>query len=49
MPQWMQDVAQYNPVDWAVQAGRAALAAHGDWGIVLSCMGCLVIFTVVCT
>jgi ABC-2 type transport system permease protein len=49
MPQWMQDVAQYNPVNWAVQAGRAALAANGDWSIVFSRMGYLVIFTVVCT
>lgn len=49
MPQWMQDVAQYNPVNWAVQAGRAALAVDGDWGIVLSRMGYLVVFTVVCT
>lgn len=49
MPQWMQDVAQYNPVNWAVQAGRAALATNGDWGIVLSRMGYLAIFTVVCT
>ena len=49
MPQWMQDVAQYNPVNWAVQAGRAALAANGDWSIVFSRMGYLAIFTVVCT
>ena len=49
MPQWMQDVAQYNPVNWAVQAGREALAANGDWSIVLSRMGYLVVFTVVCT
>ena len=49
MPQWMQDVAQYNPVNWAVQAGRAALAVNGDCGIVLSRMGYLAIFTVVCT
>lgn len=49
MPQWMQDVAQYNPVNWAVQAGREALAAHGDWGIVFSRMGYLAVFTVVCT
>lgn len=49
MPQWMQDVAQYNPVNWAVQAGREALAANGDWSIVFSRMGYLVVFTVVCT
>ena len=49
MPQWMQDVAQYNPVNWAVQAGREALAANGDWSIVFSRMGYLVVFTVICT
>ena len=49
MPGWMQSVAKYNPVNWAVQAGREALAAHGDWSIVLSRTGYLVIFTVVCT
>jgi ABC-2 type transport system permease protein len=49
MPQWMQDVAQYNPVNWAVQAGRAALVANPDWGIVLSRLGWLAVFTVVCT
>jgi ABC-2 type transport system permease protein len=49
MPTWMQSVAKYNPVNWAVQAGREALAAHGDWSIVLSRTGYLVIFTVVCT
>jgi ABC-2 type transport system permease protein len=49
MPQWMQDVAQYNPVNWAVQAGREALAVNGDWSIVFSRMGYLVVFTVVCT
>ncbi len=49
MPGWMQSVAKYNPVNWAVQAGRQALAAHGDWSIVLSRTGYLVIFTVVCT
>jgi len=47
MPQWTQDVAQYNPVDWAVQAGRGALAASPDWGIVLSRMGYPAVFTVV--
>ena len=49
MPGWMQTVAKYNPVNWAVQAGREALAVNGDWGIVLSRTGYLVIFTVVCT
>jgi ABC-2 type transport system permease protein len=49
MPQWMQTVAQYNPVNWAVEAGREALAQGGDWGVVLSRLGYLVVFTVVST
>lgn len=49
MPGWMQDIAQFNPVEWAVAAGREGLAASPDWGIVLSRMGWLVVFTVVCT
>ena len=35
MPQWMQDVARYNPVNWAVQAGRGALAVDAHWASVL--------------
>jgi len=31
------------------EGARAALAANGDWSIVFSRMGYLVIFTVVCT
>ncbi|MFD0686436.1 ABC transporter permease [Actinomadura fibrosa] len=32
MPGWMRDVAAGNPVSWALDAGRAALAADPDWG-----------------
>jgi ABC-2 type transport system permease protein len=49
MPLWMQDVAQYNPVNWAVQAGRGALSTNPDWGMVLARMGWLALFTVICT
>ena len=35
MPAWMQSVARYNPVNWAVEAGRSALAASPDWSLVL--------------
>jgi ABC-2 type transport system permease protein len=31
MPHWMQVVARFNPVNWALEAGRAAMAAHADW------------------
>ena len=27
-PDWVQHVARYNPVDWAVVASREALSAH---------------------
>jgi len=31
-PGWVQAVARYNPVDWAVVASREALTATPDWG-----------------
>jgi len=42
-PKWVQTVARYNPVDWAVVASREALAATPDWGVVGSRLGLLVI------
>jgi ABC-2 type transport system permease protein len=36
IPSWMRAVADYNPVNWAVQAGRQALEASPDWGFVLA-------------
>ena len=33
-PEWIQQVARYNPVNWASQAGREALASNPDWGFV---------------
>jgi ABC-2 type transport system permease protein len=40
-PQWVQDVARFNPVDWAVVASREALLANTDWGMVWSRLGLL--------
>jgi ABC-2 type transport system permease protein len=48
MPGWMQGIATYNPVEWAVRAGREGIAADPDWVIVLSRMGWLLLFAVVC-
>ncbi|MBN9110678.1 MAG: ABC transporter permease [Pseudonocardia sp.] len=31
MPGWIQTVATWNPVDWAVTASRSALSADPDW------------------
>jgi ABC-2 type transport system permease protein len=33
-PDWIQTVAAYNPVDWAVVASRQALSADPDWSMV---------------
>jgi ABC-2 type transport system permease protein len=41
MPHWMARVADLNPVNWAVIAGRAATSAHADWGLVASRAGFL--------
>jgi ABC-2 type transport system permease protein len=44
MPGWIQDVARFNPVDWAAEAGREAVAADVDWASVLSHGGYLLAF-----
>ncbi len=49
MPHWIQAVSQLNPVNWSVEAGRAALAGSPDWSFVLSRLGLLAVFSVVCT
>jgi ABC-2 type transport system permease protein len=41
-PAWVQHVARYNPVDWAVVASRQALSAGTEWGAVWSRLGLLV-------
>ncbi|MEO3767539.1 ABC transporter permease [Streptomyces sp. B8F3] len=41
MPSWMRHIADANPVDWAVVAGRGALSADPDWGEVLVRCGAL--------
>lgn len=48
VPGWIRQIARYNPVNWAVQAGRAALGADTDWGLVLSRTGGLLVLAVVC-
>ncbi len=40
-PTWVQNVARYNPVDWAVVASREALSADPDWTMVWSRLGLL--------
>ncbi|MBX6770747.1 MAG: ABC transporter permease [Chloroflexi bacterium] len=49
MPAWMQTIARFNPVNWAVDAARSALASDADWGLVLTRIGLLLVLAIVCT
>jgi ABC-2 type transport system permease protein len=44
MPEWMQTVADFNPVNWSVEAGRMALSADPEWGEIALRCGLLVAF-----
>jgi ABC-2 type transport system permease protein len=46
-PGWLQTVARYNPVDWAVVASRQALSGGTDWGAVGVRIGALAALAVV--
>lgn len=48
IPDWIDTVATFNPLNWTVVAGREALGASVDWGLVGSRIGFLVAFTGVC-
>jgi ABC-2 type transport system permease protein len=44
MPGWMETVAQFNPVNWAAEAGREALSSSPDWGAIAGWAGLLLAF-----
>ena len=48
MPPWMQAVSELNPVNWSVAAGRAALARSPDWSYVVTRLGFLAVFGLLC-
>jgi ABC-2 type transport system permease protein len=48
LPDWIGTVAKYNPVDWAIVAGREAVSAGTDWASVAGYCGLLAAFAVVC-
>ena len=48
IPGWMQTVAKFNPVNWAVEAGREAVSAGTDWGFVMERVGLLFGLAAVC-
>jgi ABC-2 type transport system permease protein len=47
-PEWIQTVAAFNPVNWAIEAGREALLVSPDWSFILSRIGGLVLVAVAC-
>jgi len=47
-PGWIQEVARFNPVNWTVQAGRAALNGNTDWALVVERVSMLAVFAVTC-
>ncbi|HLI38285.1 MAG TPA: ABC transporter permease [Streptosporangiaceae bacterium] len=49
MPHWMRLVADGNPVNWALEAGRAAMSASPDWGRVLTQGGGLTLLAMAVT
>jgi ABC-2 type transport system permease protein len=48
MPGWIQTVARFNPVNWAVEAGRSAAGQQADWGLVATRIGLLAGLAVIC-
>ena len=48
VPDWIATAARFNPVNWAVEAGRAALAGGTDWAFVLARLGALALLAVAC-
>lgn len=41
LPGWIQTVARFNPVNWAVVAARSAAMQRPDWGVVAGRVGLL--------
>jgi ABC-2 type transport system permease protein len=49
VPDWIATAARFNPVNWAVEAGREALSATPDWSFIGPRILGLVILTVLST
>jgi ABC-2 type transport system permease protein len=46
---WIRSVSRFNPVTWAVDAGRSAVYPDPDWGLVFSRLALLAGLALVCT
>lgn len=47
VPDWIASVARFNPVNWAIEAGRSAAMESADWGLILSRSALLAAFAIV--
>ncbi|HEY8465809.1 MAG TPA: ABC transporter permease [Solirubrobacterales bacterium] len=43
IPGWMQTAADFNPLNWAIEASRTAVLEGGDWGFIAARAGLLVV------
>jgi ABC-2 type transport system permease protein len=48
VPAWIRTVAKFNPVNWAVEAGRSAAMEKIDWSLVGTRLGLLAALTLLC-
>lgn len=48
MPAWMQTGSDFNPLNWAVEAGRGAVSPSPDWASIAGKGAMLVAFLLVC-
>jgi ABC-2 type transport system permease protein len=46
LPDWIQWLAKFNPVNWAAEAGRSAAGANTDWTLIASRTGLLALLLV---
>jgi ABC-2 type transport system permease protein len=44
----MQTASAFNPINWVVEAGREALTANPDWGLIAGRAGLLIAFFAAC-
>ncbi len=50
VPDWLRTLAAYNPVNWAVEAGRSALTSSDpDWSLILPRLAGLAVLAIVTT
>jgi ABC-2 type transport system permease protein len=48
-PRWIQDIARYNPANWAIVAGRTALTSGASSHTVVEHAFYLLAFAIICT